>query len=328
LPDTDLSNPDFSLWEQERLTIYDWRLFAEAAEAARKVNIVPLEEVIPDRGSIQDMAGTADVLERIQPVLAEAGLQEGFNLVYAAVSRRCHDVLAQNEVGKRYGPFRCPEVLNRTGPIFAEYALDAYRGYIWAVKMIQSGQAGPEAFQAVPPHWRSVILDQRLKESSKVEQFHPGMVAHIGGDLGPALYESDPPREYRADFIDKVSQILHDVADELTPELVDGNPEMFRALQPLVMGYILGMRVEAWRDFRDMQHMSETKRRVFIREKFAKVAVKNRITKAVGRVGVGAFRQTRYVPERAVKVLQPALNLFQGGVNRLLQKSIAFQLQK
>jgi hypothetical protein len=121
---------------------------------------------------------------------------------------------------------------------------------------------------------------------------------------------------------------LHDVADELTPELVDGNPEMFRALQPLVMGYILGMRVEAWRDFRDMQHMSETKRRVFIREKFAKVAVKNRITKAVGRVGVGAFRQTRYVPERAVKVLQPALNLFQGGVNRLLQKSIAFQLQK
>ena len=324
-PDYESFSPHFRNIGYDR---YDVRLFMAAAANLPNVDVEPLKEALPAPGVVQDAADSADALAAVHEVLRRAGIPDGFTSIYLPVTRRCDDVYVQNEAGRSYGTFRAPEALNHTVPIFAEFDLDAYRAYVWAVDAIKAGYAGPEAFAAIPPHWRPVLLDPYLRErASRAEEFIPGMIGHIGADLPYALLKSDPPEAYRADFFGTVSQILYDVAYEHTPELVNGNTEMFRAILPLIMHYILNMRVDAWRDFHLLQAMTENERYDFAARSSVEVARQNRRIIMLGRLGLGMFRQTNHLPDWMVSGVRPPMQAFEKGLRTILERSVSLHTE-
>lgn len=312
-----------SYFRDMRYNAYDARLFRLAAANIPNNDVQPLADAMPAPGVLQRTTDTAAALEALQPLLARAGIPDGFNLIYALVTRRCDDVVAQNEIGQQYGPFRAPEALSRTVPLFAEFELDAYRAFLWAVEMNRVGYAGPEAFAAVPSHWRFILHPYFLQQASKVEVFDKGMKAHIRGDLKLALLLSNPPQEYGADYFGTVSRILYDIADEYAPQIVDGNPEIFRALLPSIMSGIFRIRDEAWLDWERLRRMPEAKQYEFARASSEAVARRNRISTPLGRVASGIYSQTNRLPDWAVAPGRLPLRAFERLTDAALSRTVA-----
>lgn len=192
-----------------------------------------LIEVIPARGSIENIGEVATTLFTISEAVREANLPNtNFAYVYALLSKNISDKIET---------YDNPEALNKTSGIFGEAFWEPLRSYSEGIV-----EDDVEKLQRVPEHWRQAFFAPKVRETLPVLQFYMGMTAHIEGDLAQVLADSGVDDSYYHDYTHKVGEEIRSTSRELAPELVPGPKMLADLVLPIVTNNIAKERQEAW----------------------------------------------------------------------------------
>ncbi len=150
------------------------------------------------------------------------------------------------DVRQNINTFKEPQALNVAADIFYRHYAKQHRAYL-------DGDT-----QSIEPHWKVFYEDSRVRHVDEATLLLMGMAAHIGGDLGRSVFESNAPINYIAHDYPMVNQILwqraHNEAHRFVPSL--GSEKIRRGLTNTAMLGIVSGRRLALEDYRKLERAS------------------------------------------------------------------------
>lgn len=251
-------------------------------------NVSLLEKSIPEEGSIEGIHHVAEILRELQSVLAGAGLQAEFNLVYRYLSQ----IVAEAYDAGLFDD--TPTDLNKTSGYFLDMYLEALRRYVEA----HGGDDNALGRMILP--WQQALLDKRVRRGPKGLKVATGITAHITADLGLSLHKAEVSREYYHGYTNVVNQLIDQATRDLItdhPDLISGHRFIKEMARRKIIGQIAVMRETAWDDsvsFRAAE--TDFERDIILNTAIRRAALQNEIAITLGRPALLAASVTELFP--------------------------------
>ncbi len=229
----------------------------EVAEAFRtqlgpKPDFSILEQAIhrsPPRSAQprDQMDWVADTLGEMGEGLEQAGLPDGFNIVYTRLSL---------DIANTFDTYKCPTALGGAAVSFLDY----YRRPAGA--MVRYLQGDYKALKELTQPWSQTLLEPTLLAAPKGLQSGLGINTHIRSrDLRGSLWATNAPSAYYPDFVSTVGNQIDVTIDELSPELVVGHPAARAGAMWVLKRMIKSGRSEAWEGFQAAKLVPDDRQR-------------------------------------------------------------------
>jgi hypothetical protein len=203
-----------------------------ALYAAPPLGATPLEE----------MTWVADNLDYVGEGLQAARLPDGFNTVYAGLSRT---------IANNMSDYSTPDVAH-TAIIFEGH----YRRPL--ANALQFLDGDNSALETISMPWQISLLRPTLLD----QDLPPGVQAGLGinthiraRDLGQSLVTSNPSDDYYYDYTATVGTHINETIDTLSGVLMPGHPSL-RKVSVLAMKRLIAVgREHAWQDYEQARNM-------------------------------------------------------------------------